>query len=63
MFAFLRARSLREGFLRGRRAWTAVGVVVWGVRLIRRLAARRPQIVASERLESGQSITITASDR
>jgi hypothetical protein len=50
MFAFLRARSLREGFL-------------WGVRLIRRLAARRPQIVASERLEPGQSITITASDR
>jgi len=63
MFAFLRARSLREGFLRGRRAWTAVGVVVWGVRLIRRLAARRPQIVASERLEPGQSITTTASDR
>ena len=48
MFAFLRARSLREGFLRGRRAWTVVGVVVWGVRLIRRLAARRPQIVGSE---------------
>lgn len=63
MFAFLRARSLREGFLRGRRAWTVVGVVVWGVRLIRRLAARRPQIVGSERLEPGQSITITASDR
>ena len=63
MFAFLRARSLREGFLRGRRAWTAVGVVGWGARLIRRLAARRPQIVASERREPGQSITITASDR
>lgn len=63
MFAFLRARSLREGFLRGRRLWTAVGVVVWGARLLRRLAARRPQSLGTERIEPGQSITISASER
>lgn len=63
MFAFLRARSLREGFLRGRRGWMAIGVVVWSVRLVRRLARRGPERISTETLVSGQSVTISAHDR
>ena len=60
MWAFLRMRSLREGFVRGRRGWFAVGVVVWSARLLRRIASRRPESLGTEVLNPGQSIRISA---
>lgn len=60
LLSYLRARSLKDGFGRGRRGWFAVGVVVWGARLVRRVVARRPQNLAAEKLKPGESVTITA---
>lgn len=60
LLSYLRARSLKDGFGRGRRGWFAVGVVVWGARLVRRFLARRPQNLAAEKLKPGESVTITA---
>lgn len=63
MFAFLRARSLRHGFLGGRRRWFAVGVIVWGARVLRRLVGRRPEVVSIEKVDPGRSITISSIER
>lgn len=62
ILSYLRARSLKDGFGRGRRGWFAVGVVVWGARLLRRVVGRRPQNVSIETLKPGQSVTVTALD-
>jgi hypothetical protein len=40
-----------------------VGVVVWGVRLFRRLVGRRPEVVAVEKVDPGRSITIASIER
>ena len=63
MFAFLRARSLRHGFLGGRRGWFAIGVVVWGARVLRHLVGRRPEVVSIEKIDPGRSITISSIER
>ncbi len=60
LLTYLRARSLKDGFGRGRRGWFVIGVVVWGARLLRRLAGRRPQNVSTETLKPGQSVTVSA---
>jgi len=60
VLSYLRARSLKDGFGRGRRGWFAVGVVVWGARLLRRVVGRRPQNVSIETLRPGQSVTVSA---
>jgi hypothetical protein len=63
VFAFLRARSLRRGFFGGSRGWFAVGVVVWGARLMRRLVGRRPEVVAVEKVDPGRSVTVSSVER
>lgn len=60
VLSYLRARSLKDGFGRGRRGWFAVGVVVWGARLLRRIVGRRPQHVSTETLRPGQSVMVSA---
>lgn len=59
VLGYLRTRSLREGFWRGRRAWTAVGVVVWGARLLRRVVRPEARVVAVERIEPGQQLCVS----
>lgn len=63
MGAYLRARGLKDGLLRGRRMWTIVGAVMWGLRLLVRMGSRKPETVAREVLQPGQSITITSVER
>ncbi len=63
MFALLRSRSLRKGFLRGSRMWSAVGVVVWGVHLVRRAVGRRPEVVTTENIRPGRSIVVSSVER
>lgn len=58
--SYLRARSVRDGLIRGRKIWTAVGVFVWGLRLLRKMGERRPVTVAREVLSPGESITVTS---
>ncbi|MGA0145493.1 MAG: hypothetical protein ACO3K6_04585 [Ilumatobacteraceae bacterium] len=63
MFALLRSRSLGKGFLRGSRVWSAVGVVVWGVHLVRRAVGRRPEVVTTETIRPGRSIVVSSVER
>jgi hypothetical protein len=58
--AYVSARGIKDGLLRGKRLWTVLGIVVWVFRLIARMASRKPVIVAREVLQPGQSITITS---
>lgn len=59
VLGYLRTRSLREGFWRGRRVWTVIGTVVWGARLVRRLVRPEARVVAVERIEPGQELCIS----
>ncbi|MSO39842.1 MAG: hypothetical protein EXQ66_05430 [Ilumatobacteraceae bacterium] len=63
IFSYLRTRSLKEGLLRGRRGWFAIGVVLWTVRLVRRISSRSPQIVSKEILRAGESVSISSLER
>ena len=63
MFTFLRSRSLRRGFLRGSRVWSAIGVIVWGTHLVRRAVGRRPEIVTTETIRPGRSIMVSSIER
>lgn len=57
---YLRTRGFRDGVLSGRRGWLAVGVLVWTGRLVKKLLSRPAQLVAVEKLEPGQSLTVSA---
>ena len=63
ILSYLRTRSLKEGLLRGRRGWFAIGVVLWTVRLVRRISSRSPQIVSKEILRAGESVLISSLER
>ena len=63
ILSYLRARSLTEGLVRGRRGWFAVGVVLWTVRLVRRMSSRSPQFVSKEILRAGESVSISSVER
>lgn len=65
-FAALRRNSITKGFLGGSSGWMAVGFVVWGGRLLRKVIGRNEEIVATEKLEPGQFLqlrTITPPSR
>ena len=60
MLSYLRSRSVKEGLARGRRVWFIVGVFVWGARLLRRIGRRTPQMVSTEKLRPGQTLSVSA---
>jgi hypothetical protein len=60
---YLRTRGVKDGLLKGQRVWAVVGAVAWIIRLVARMASRRPEMVAREVLQPGQSITITSVER
>ena len=52
---------VRLGFARGiggSRGWLAVGVVAGGLRMLRKMAKREPDVVYLEELHPGQSVVI-----
>lgn len=61
--SYLRARGIRDGLVRGGRVWTTLGGAAWLVRILSKMATRRPEVVAREVLAPGQSITITSVER
>ena len=63
ILSYLRTRSLKEGLIRGRRGWFAIGVVLWTVRLVRRISSRSPQIVSKEILRAGETVSISSLER
>jgi hypothetical protein len=50
---------MAAGFLGGSRFWFRVGVVVWSLRLLQRIAGNKPKTVYQAELEPGQSIVIS----
>ena len=57
---YLRRRGITESVLSGRRGWLVVAVLMWAGRLLKRVLSRPAQLVAVERLEPGQSLTVSA---
>jgi hypothetical protein len=60
---YLRTRGVKDGFLKGQRVWAVLGGLAWIIRLVVRMGSRRPEIVAREVLQPGQSITISSVER
>ena len=58
--AFLRRGALYKGLFGGNRGWMAVGVVLWGPRLMKRLLGRSEEVLAVEKLKPGQFVRIEA---
>lgn len=56
---FLRHNALHKGVLGGRRGWLLVGVFMWGPRLLRRVFGRTEEVLTTERLAPGETVTIT----
>ena len=59
MFRYLRQRSMAAGFLGGSRFWFRVGIAVWSLRLLQRLAGNKPKTVYEAELEPGQTLVIS----
>ena len=56
--SYLRSRGLKDGVLGGRRSWLVIGIVMWAGRVLKRILSKPSELISSERLEPGQSITI-----
>jgi hypothetical protein len=59
VFRYLRQRSIAAGFLGDSKLWFRIGIVVWSLRLLRRVMGNKPKIVYEAELEPGQSIVIS----
>ena len=55
---YLRAGAVRKGLIGGSGGWMAIGAVVWGPRLLRRLLGRRPEPTTSVRLDAGDGLEV-----
>jgi len=55
---YLRAGSIRKGLIGGSSGWMLIGALVWVPRLLRRVLGRRPEVIATERVEAGQGLVI-----
>ena len=56
----LRRNALYKGFLGGSRGWIAVGVALYGPRLMKKTFGRSAQFLSLEKLEPGQAVRIEA---
>ena len=50
--------GLRKGVFEGSRAWMTIGVVAGALRLLKRMAAREPEVVLCEELPEGATLVI-----
>jgi hypothetical protein len=57
---FLARRARSRGFLGGSRAWMAVGVVLYGARLLSRITGGGNKVVYSESLDDGKTLVISS---
>ena len=56
----LRRSALYKGVFGGSRGWLAVGAVLWGPRLLKRLMGKNEEVIATEKLMAGQTIQLEA---
>lgn len=58
--AFLRRGALYKGVFGGSRGWMVIGAALWGPRLVKRVLGRSEEVLAVEKLKSGQFVRIEA---
>jgi len=58
--ALLRRSALYKGLFGGSRGWMAVGAVLWGPRLLKRLLGKQEEVIANEKLMAGQWLRLDA---
>lgn len=51
---------MRQGLLEGRSGWQTLALVFLGISVMKRLSGPKVQILASEKLRPGQSVTVSA---
>ena len=56
----LRRSALYKGVFGGSRGWLAVGAVLWGPRLLKRLMGKNEEVIATEKLVAGQFVRLEA---
>jgi len=56
---YVRRACVRKGFLGDSRGWKVAGIIVFGVRFVRSVVSGH-EIVTVERLDPGQTMSITA---
>jgi hypothetical protein len=56
----LRRNALYRGLLGGSRGWLAIGALLWGKGLLKKLLGKDEQVLAVEKLKAGQGIRIDA---
>jgi hypothetical protein len=56
----LRRDAIVKGFVGGNRGWMAIGALVWGPLLMRKVFGRTVQIVSTDVIKPGQALRIEA---
>ncbi len=56
----LRKRALRQGLIEGRSGWQALALVFLGISVLKRLSGPRVQVLSSQKLRPGQTISVAA---
>jgi hypothetical protein len=59
MAGYVRRTAVAKGVLGGNRMWMAVAVVIYGRRLLRRVAGRVSETVYCEELAPGETLVIS----
>lgn len=59
MLRRLQRLGIRRGFTGGSKQWLYVGVATWGLRTLRRMAERKPEILLHEELRPGERIIVS----
>ena len=57
-FALARRNGLYKGLIGGDRKWLIIGGTVWGARTLRKALGKTEQIVALEKMEPGQWMSL-----
>lgn len=58
--ALLRRSALYKGVFGGSRGWLAVGALLWGPKLLKRLMGKNEEVIATEKLVAGQFVRLEA---
>ncbi len=58
--ALLRRSALYKGVFGGSRGWLAVGAVLWGPKLLKRLMGKNEEVIATEKMVAGQVVRLEA---
>lgn len=55
---FVRRAAIYRGFIRGRKGWLAIGLLLWTPRVAKKVFGRKEEYVTTEVLRSGQFVRL-----